>query len=313
MEIPIIIQGIECSVHCGVTDEERAHPQPILVDLQLQCPNARAAQTDHLIDTIDYGTLVKRVIELSQKSRFHLLEALADHISQTLFSEFPISHLNVWVRKTAAPLDHIKGSVGVRLSQSRSQATILPRIAQELPEPSAFLLEHYSRFDQGNVLDIAAGSGRHALYLASQGFAVSAIDRNEEALTQMQHTASKLNIPQLHTSCIDLEADPANPPSLGKEEYEGVMVFFYLFRPLFPHIIQALKPGGILLYETFSIDNHLQHNHPRNKDFCLMPNELLELTKGLRILSYHEGQHEGSQGHPPLWTVRLVAKKESLS
>ncbi|GJL64702.1 MAG: hypothetical protein NPIRA04_33560 [Nitrospirales bacterium] len=313
MENSIIIEGIQCSVHCGVTSMERRQPQPIVVDLEIQCANARAAVSDDLIDTVDYGKIVGRVADIAATSRFCLLEALAERISQTLFQEFPITHLETWVRKTAPPLDHIKGSVGVRRSQSCSQTSHQQTAPNHHSELSPFFLEHSSNLRPGKILDLATGSGRHARYLAARGFSVVGIDRDEAALAQAQELAAHNTSIADHkfvTQHIDLEATPGNPPDLGKEVYDGILVFFYLFRPLFPQIIEALKPGGRLLYETFLIDNQIVHQHPRNKDFCLEHNELLKLTNGLRILHYQEGEHKSPQGKEPVFTAQLVAQKE---
>ena len=308
--MPIVIEGIRCSAHCGVTEAERRQPQPILVDLELQCPNARAAHTDTLTDTVDYGAIVERVTQIATISQYCLVESLAAHITKTLFREFPISNIKAWVRKITPPLDHIDGSVGVRFSQSRSQITNQQVITETQSQPSAFLLEQYPKFSPGKWLDVATGHGRNALYLASQGFSVVGVDRNEQALEQARKLASELHQDRFTTHTIDLEANPSHPPDLGKEAYDGILVFFYLYRPLFPKIVQALKPGGYLIYETFLIDNHTVRNHPRNKDFCLEHNELLKLAKDLRILNYQEGEHQDSLGHNSAYTARLVAMKK---
>ncbi len=292
---------------------ERRQPQPIAVDLEIQCANGRAAISDDLIDTVDYGKIVGRVIDIAATSRFSLLEALTERISQTLFHEFPITHLEAWVRKTSPPLDHINGSVGVRLSQSRSHANDPLPSSNRHTELSPFFLEHSTNLAPGKVLDIATGSGRHARHLASRGFSVLGIDRDEAALADAQKFMSGMPGTkdfQFTTQLIDLETNPDNPPDLGKDDYEGILVFFYLYRPLFPRIIQALKPGGRLIYETFLIDNHIVHDHPRNKEFCLEHNELLTLVNGLRILHYQEGEHKGPQGKDPVFTARLVAQKD---
>jgi hypothetical protein len=86
-------------------------------------------------------------------------------------------------------------------------------------------------------------------------------------------------------------------------------VFFYLHRSLFPAILSALKPGGVLIYETFLIDNHLQHQHPRRKEFCLGHNELLRLTSGLRVFHYDEGEHAGGHGADSSFTAQMIASK----
>ena len=72
---------------------------------------------------------------------------------------------------------------------------------------------------------------------------------------------------------------------------------------------RVLKPNGILLYETFTIDNYFRHQHPRRWEFCLAQNELLRLTSPLRVLHYDEGEHDGGHGSGPCYTARLVAQK----
>ncbi|MCA9473043.1 MAG: dihydroneopterin aldolase [Nitrospirales bacterium] len=307
--MPILIEGIQCLVHCGVTSVERRQPQPIVIDLELRCANSHAAHSDELLDTVDYGKIVSRVSEIATTSRFCLLEALADLISQTLFQEFPISQLDAWVRKTDPPLDHIKGSVGVRLSHTRPPHAHRSGTTFRNPEVSQFFLQQFGRLQGGKILDIATGSGRHALFLASRGYTVVGIDRNAETLAHVQQAGSEIQNGHVTTSCLDLEADPGNPPDLGDHEYDGILVFFYLYRPLFPRILQALKSGGILIYETFLIDNHIVHHHPRHKEFCLQHNELLQLTTPLRVLQYEEGASINPHSQEQTFTARLVAQK----
>jgi hypothetical protein len=104
------------------------------------------------------------------------------------------------------------------------------------------------------------------------------------------------------------------PPSeLGKEQFDVITVFFYLYRPLFPALITALKPGGMLVYETFLLENHLRFGHPRRREFCLEPNELLRLTESLTLHHYDEGERLQSGaldlGNQPAFTARLLAEK----
>jgi len=149
--------------------------------------------------------------------------------------------------------------------------------------------------------------------LAAQGYQVHAIDRNLEALESALAEAQSRQISTFTAQAIDLEGNPENAPSLGTQVYDGMIVFFYLFRPLFPSIIQALKPGGILIYETFLIDNHHHFQHPRRTEFCLQHNELLLLINGLRVLDYHEGiREQDSANSQPAFTARLVAQKPIL-
>jgi len=102
-------------------------------------------------------------------------------------------------------------------------------------------------------------------------------------------------------------------PDLGHEAYDAVVVFFYLHRPLFPSLIDALKPGGVLLYETFTLDNHIQRQHPKRREFCLAQGELIRLLPDLRVLHYDEGLHEGMNGSEFVYTAQLAAQKPLTS
>jgi SAM-dependent methyltransferase len=169
------------------------------------------------------------------------------------------------------------------------------------------LTEHLHQLQKGAVLDVAAGRGRNALYLAGQGFNVEAIDWDEQGLAAIRDGAADRRLTNVSVRAVDLEATPTLP----KDRYENVIAFFYLQRNLFPALFGALKPGGVLLYETFLIDNHLRRMHPRRREFCLEHNELLELTTGLRVVHYEEGEHDGGHGGEPAFTARLIARKES--
>jgi len=111
MASSIVVKGIQVSARCGVTETERHYPQPLLVDLIFQCPNQQAFQSDRLSDTVDYGSITRRIRDIGEGQAFSLIETLTEKICQTLFHEFPITHLKIWVRKIHPPLDNIKGSV----------------------------------------------------------------------------------------------------------------------------------------------------------------------------------------------------------
>lgn len=298
----IVVKGLHLSARCGVTERERQHPQPILVDLRFTCPNHSAFHSDQLSDTVDYGSVTRRIQEIGEGEAFSLIETLTDKICQALFHEFPITRIEIWVRKIQPPLKSIKGSVGIRVRRSRPSSDSAGHA-----HPSPFLATHVSRFPQGKILDVASGHGRHALFLASKGFSVHAIDRDGDALQDLQEHGRKAGVSSITTECIDLEKTPDHPPDLGSSLYDAIIVFFYLHRPLFPVLFNALKSGGVILYETFLVDNHVLRQHPRRKEFCLEANELLALLQGLRILHYEEGDHEGSAGRA--FTARALARK----
>lgn len=299
----VIIERLEFQGHCGTTAAERRVPQPIGVDLELEYPLRSAAETDNIERAVDYAKVAERVIEVGSAQECCLLETLAERLSAMLFGEFPLSRVSLWVRKLVPPVAGVRGSVGVRLDRTRAMQIMEPR-------PSGFLVEQLPRLPKGMALDVATGRGRNTLYLAAQGYAVEGLDRDEQALAEVAAAARQRNLTSLVVRHLDLEADPDQPPAFPKERYDVILCFFYLHRPLFPPLLQALKPGGMLVYETFLIDNHLRRQHPRRREFCLSHNELLRLTTGLRILHYDEGEHEGPHADEPAFTARLLAVKE---
>lgn len=307
MDEGLVIEGISFEGHCGVPQEERSKPQPLLADLEFACSTEDAIQTDAIAKTIDYALVSQRVLDIGQSERCALIETLADRICRVLLAEFPIETLRIWLRKAKPPLDYVQGSVGVRLTYHRSQISTISE--QPSNGPSTFLLKYGKHIPQGRVLDLACGSGRHSLHLAKSGYKVVGLDRNAEALATLSKMAQEEDLSNLTTQELDLENDPNNPPPLGENEYSGVLVFNYLYRPIFSNIIQALKPGGLLIYETFLIDNHHKFQHPRRKEFCLQHNELLQLTHGLRVIHYEEGQHSDDAGQSATFTARIVAEK----
>jgi SAM-dependent methyltransferase len=131
----------------------------------------------------------------------------------------------------------------------------------------------------GRVLDVAAGNGRHARWLAKRGHPVDAVDRDSVAM------ASLAEVTGVHPLCADLE-NGAWPYERGR--YAGVVVTNYLHRPLFPDLLGALDTGGVLLYETFAAGNE-RYGRPSNPDFLLRAGELLEVVQGtLRVVAYED-------------------------
>ncbi len=299
----IVIERLEFYGRCGVTEDERRKPQLIVVDLELDAAVESAALSDRLHETIDYARVAERIVALGTTLTCQLLETLAERLVGMLFTEFPADRVRIWIRKLHAPLAMVAGSVGVRFERTRSA----PPSTQPMPLP--FLVEQQGRLPKGLILDVAAGRGRNTLYLLSQGSQVEAIDRDRDALSALEAAARTQHLSGLTTRVLDLEASADHPPSLGQRCYDAIVVCFYLHRPLFPMILDALKPNGILLYETFTIDNYFRHQHPRRWEFCLAQNELLRLTSSLRVLHYDEGEHDGGHGSGPCYTARLVAQK----
>jgi SAM-dependent methyltransferase len=135
---------------------------------------------------------------------------------------------------------------------------------------------------QRQALDLACGSGRHARLLARLGHAVTALDRDAQALAAAAGEG-------IATVQLDLEAPGAAWP-FAPASLTGIVVTNYLHRPLFGQIAAALAPDGVLIYETFARGNEV-FGKPSNPDFLLNPGELLDLASrgGLRVVAYEDG------------------------
>lgn len=302
----LVIERLEFQGHCGVSTAERQAPQPIAVDLELEYEAGSlplAASTEDIADAVDYAAVAARVLEIGRKQPYVLLETLGEAVAAMLFREFPVTRARLWIRKVIPPVDGVQGSVGIRLERTR------PVLAAD-PAPAPFLRDCLPLLPRGRALDVACGRGRNALFLASHGFTVDAVDRDEQALAELQSAAARHGLTSISTRALELE-DAARPPEFRAAGYDVIIGFFYLHRPLFPALLRALKPGGVLVYETFLVDNHLRHGHPRRREFCLERNELLDLARGLRILRYDEGEHADAQGSGAAFTARLLASKDA--
>ncbi|MGJ3259761.1 MAG: class I SAM-dependent methyltransferase [Rhodospirillales bacterium] len=139
----------------------------------------------------------------------------------------------------------------------------------------------------GNVLDVAAGGGRHVKLFADAGHNVTAVDRNTEALSIFADTHD--------TEIIEADLEDGSPWPLPDRTFDAVCVCNYLYRPLFDDLIGALAPGGVLLYETFALGNEV-YAKPRNPDHLLKSGELLDLVRGrLQVIAYRHGIVEGDE------------------
>ena len=150
--------------------------------------------------------------------------------------------------------------------------------------PSQWVVEHTPLIREGGrVLDLACGNGRHAIWLAGQGYQVDAVDRDAQAVVGMQ------DAPNINVSIADLET--GNWPT-GNQRYDGIVVSRYLFRPLLKTLAGMLNPDGVLIYETFMLGNAL-YGRPSNPDYLLKPDELkLIYTPLLKIHAFEQGKVE---------------------
>ncbi|MDP4300571.1 class I SAM-dependent methyltransferase [Leptothrix discophora] len=165
--------------------------------------------------------------------------------------------------------------------------------------PSDWLMRHSRDLAAARrVLDLACGGGRHARWLAAQGHAVTALDRDAEALASLQGIA---------TECIEADIE-AGPWPLAGRSFDLVVVTNYLWRPLFPAVVASVAPGGRLIWETFALGQE-QHGRPSRPDFLLRPGELLTLAgPELRVGAYEDGLVVGSPEHPEAGATRRVQR-----
>jgi rhodanese-related sulfurtransferase len=155
--------------------------------------------------------------------------------------------------------------------------------------PSPWLLSNVTLAPRGaRTLDVACGRGRHALFLAGAGFPVRAVDQDAGHVAWLGALSRRLHLP-LDAEVVDLEDGGAD---LGAETWELVLVFNYLHRPLFPALVRALKPGGLLLYETYTADQP-KRGRPTNPDHLLEPGELPRLVTPLEVVRHREGKVDG--------------------
>lgn len=152
------------------------------------------------------------------------------------------------------------------------------------------------------VLDLACGSGRHALFFAARGYKVVACDRDHAALAGLS------GVQGVTTRQVDFE--DGSPWPFGTGEFDAIVVCNYLHRPLFPAIANTLTPGGVLIYETFLLGNE-RYGKPSNPQFLLERDELLTaFARRLVVAGYEQGRVD--RGKPALIQRLCAVRGEGL-
>lgn len=166
--------------------------------------------------------------------------------------------------------------------------------------PSALLADTIDWLPDGRALEIATGTGRNARFLADHGYAVDAVDISIEALRQARNATAADH--EVNWIRADLEQFDVSPGS-----YDLVIGCFYHDLNLFPRLIDALSPGGILIYEHHVGPAAAVDRGPSSNRFRLRSNDLLRACLELTILEYRESKREYESGHRAGQTAAIAS------
>ncbi|MBI1739807.1 MAG: class I SAM-dependent methyltransferase [Acidobacteriales bacterium] len=170
-------------------------------------------------------------------------------------------------------------------------------------DPDPFLAQAFSKYVQplfprgGSALDLAGGAGRHSIWLAKQGWKVTLMDISETGIELARRNAGPL-APHIHFVVDDLTQFRASQTG-----FDLVIGFFYLERGMFPEILKAVRPGGLLVYKTYTVEQLKLSSGPKDPSHLLEPKELLRLVEGLQVLHYSETVAEKA-------TAEIVARRK---
>ena len=154
----------------------------------------------------------------------------------------------------------------------------------------------------GEALEIACGLGANARWLARHGLRTEAWDLSAQAIDKLAALAGQEGLP-LVARVRDVLLEPPAP-----EAFDVIVVTRFLERDLFPSLIAALRPGGLVFYQTFTREA-VSERGPGNPDFRLKTNELLRAFAPLRVLAYREEGRVGDTSAGWRDEAMLVAMK----
>ncbi len=167
-------------------------------------------------------------------------------------------------------------------------------------EPNAFLAEMLPRLPVGLALELACGTGRDAIFMASRGWDVTAVDVLPDALGRAREMAGRY-APALRTINW-LESDLEAGAVRFERTFDLVTVIRYLHRPLFPRFREWLRPGGGVLYETYTTLHRERHGRPARDAHVLESGELPGLLAGFEI-RHHSEAWRGRAHTARVWAV----------
>jgi len=170
--------------------------------------------------------------------------------------------------------------------------------------PERFLIENFHFLPKGLALDVAMGEGRNAIYLATRGFDVDGVDVDPDAVRRARAAARKLGAP-IRGVVGNVEDGTYIIPL---ETYDVIVVFNFLHRPLFTDIRDGLKPGGAVVYQTFSTGQR-ELGPPADPAHLLRPGELEQVFDDWEILRVRDEIEPRGPGRPPRAVAGIIARK----
>ena len=160
---------------------------------------------------------------------------------------------------------------------------------------------------QGKSLDLASGLGGNALRMAELGFSSHAWDISDAAVKKIQEFSRerKLSL-SVRQSDISLHKEQQK---MIEEGFDVIVISRFLLRDIIPSVIVALKPGGLIFYQTFVEASVETTDIPQSSHYRLQPNELLTLFSGLTLRYYREEGLQGDINYGFRNEAMLVAQK----
>lgn len=166
-------------------------------------------------------------------------------------------------------------------------------------DPSPFLVNNINKIPLGQALDIATGEGRNAVFLAKKGFSVEGVDISAVGLRKAEKLAAENGV-RIRTINADL-----NKYKIKPDRYTVILNFFYLQRNLFSQIKAGLKKGGVLIFQTHTVDQLKNVGGSSwEKEYLLEKGELKKAFSDMEIIYYAE------TNNGKLALASLIAKKK---
>lgn len=153
--------------------------------------------------------------------------------------------------------------------------------------PARFLAKNYDYIPNGaKVLDIGMGEGRNAVYLATKGYKVVGIDISSVAIKKARLLASEfgVRIETVHQSISDYKVE--------KNSIDAIICFYFVDREIVKNLMSWLKPGGVLIYEGYTLKEKEINGMKEKDSYMLKEDELLSMFPGFKILKYEQPLHQ---------------------